>query len=68
MHDIELVQSGPALAGIITANHCVGGTRRVELALGAAHHVEIDLPLDHPAAEQTRIAFRLRCWQLFAAG
>ena len=66
-HDIELVQSGPAFRGSITGSRRVGGTRRVELALGNGHHAEIDLPFDHPALAQGQIAFRPLRWQLFGA-
>lgn len=65
-HDIELVESGAALAGVVVASRRVGGTRRVELEVGgAAHRVEIDLPFDHPAGERTQIAFRPKRWKLF---
>ncbi|MDB5473720.1 MAG: sulfate/molybdate transporter ATP-binding protein [Devosia sp.] len=68
-HDIELVESDASLAGVVASSRRVGGTRRVELDLdGAAHRVEIDLPLEHPAGERTRIAFRPKRWMLFPAG
>ncbi|MBU1336510.1 MAG: sulfate/molybdate ABC transporter ATP-binding protein [Alphaproteobacteria bacterium] len=67
-HDVELVEADAALSGLITTSRRVGGTRRVELALGSEdHRVEVDLPFDHPAAEQARIAFRPRRWKLFPA-
>jgi len=66
-HDVELVETGPALLGTVTASRRVGGTRRVELALDGGHHAEIDLPFDQPAAEHSRIAFRPRRWMLFPA-
>jgi len=65
-HDIELVDDGAALAGVVTASRRVGGTRRVELEIGGQKGaVEIDLPFDHPAGMKTRIAFRPRRWRLF---
>jgi sulfate/thiosulfate transport system ATP-binding protein len=65
-HDVELVEADAALAGVVTTSRRVGGTRRVDLAIGGGHHpVEIDLPFDHPAAEKTRLAFRPRRWKLF---
>jgi sulfate transport system ATP-binding protein len=65
-HDVELVETGPALAGVVVASRRVGGTRRVELEIGGdASRVEIDLPFDHPAGEKTRIAFRPKRWRLF---
>jgi len=66
-HDIDLVSAGPALVGTVRSSRRVGGTRRVELALPAGQQAEIDLPFDHPAIEQNRIAFRPRRWQLFPA-
>ncbi|UYN99143.1 MAG: sulfate/molybdate ABC transporter ATP-binding protein [Devosia sp.] len=67
-HDIELVEGDAALSGVVAGTRRVGGTRRVELDIGgAAHRVEIDLPFDHPAADQSRIAFRPKRWKLFPA-
>lgn len=65
-HDIELVDGGAGLAGVVASSRRVGGTRRVELDIGGAgHRVEIDLPFDHPAGERTQIAFRPKRWALF---
>ena len=65
-HDVELINDGPALAGVVAASRRVGGTRRVELEIGGeAQRIEIDLPFDHPAGEKTRIAFRPKRWRLF---
>jgi sulfate transport system ATP-binding protein len=65
-HDVELVDDGAALAGVVAASRRVGGTRRVELEIGGnAERVEIDLPFDHPAGMKTRIAFRPKRWRLF---
>ena len=65
-HDVELVEGDAALHGTVAGSRRVGGTRRVELDLaGAAHRVEIDLPFDHPAAEQSQISFRPKRWTLF---
>jgi len=67
-HDVELVEEGPSLAGVVATSRRVGGTRRVELEIGGAGHlVEIDLPFDHPAGEKSRIAFRPKRWTLFPA-
>ncbi len=67
-HDIELVEDGAALVGVVVAARRVGGTRRVELEIGGhPGRVEIDLPFDHPAGERTRIAFRPRRWRVFPA-
>ena len=68
-HDVELVPEGAAIAGVVAASRRVGGTRRVELEIGgAAQRVEIDLPFDHPAGEQTRIAFKPKRYRLYPAG
>ncbi|MCW5722036.1 MAG: sulfate/molybdate ABC transporter ATP-binding protein [Devosia sp.] len=67
-HDVELIESGPGLAGVVATSRRVGGTRRVELDVGGnKHRVEIDLPFDHPAGERTQIAFRPRHWRVFPA-
>ena len=43
-----------------------GGTRRVELEIGGDRdRVEIDLPVDHPAAQKSRVAFRPKRWKVF---
>jgi len=68
-HDVELVEDGAALAGVVAASRRVGGTRRVELEIGGLpERVEIDLPFDHPAGERTRIAFRPKRWRVFPQG
>jgi sulfate/thiosulfate transport system ATP-binding protein len=65
-HDVELVEDGAALAGVVASSRRVGGTRRVELEIGGhKERVEIDLPFDHPAGERTRIAFRPKRFRLF---
>jgi sulfate transport system ATP-binding protein len=64
-HDVDLVEDGAALAGVVAASRRVGGTRRVELEIGGKGRVEIDLPFDHPAGEKTRIAFRPKRWRLY---
>jgi sulfate transport system ATP-binding protein len=66
-HDVELVNEGAALAGVVAASRRVGGTRRVELEIGGdAQRIEIDLPFDHPAGEKTRIAFKPKRWKLYS--
>ena len=68
-HDVELVEDGAALAGVVVASRRVGGTRRVELEIGGLpERVEIDLPFDHPAGEKSRIAFRPKRWRVFPQG
>lgn len=65
-HDVELIEGGPGLAGVVATSRRVGGTRRVELDVGGGkHRVEIDLPFDHPAGERSQIAFRPKRWRVF---
>jgi sulfate transport system ATP-binding protein len=68
-HDVELLDGcGGCIAGTLAASRRVAGTRRVELEIGGAGHlVEIELPVDHPAAGKSRIAFRPRRWKVFPA-
>jgi len=66
-HDVELLEgSGGCIAGTVANSRRVAGTRRVELEIGGAQHrVEIELPVEHPAAGKSRIAFRPRKWKAF---
>lgn len=66
-HDIELVDGrGSCLVGTVTASRRVAGTKRVELEIGGEQHrAEIELPIEHPAANKSRIAFRPKCWKVF---
>ena len=66
-HDVELLDGcGGCIAGTLAASRRVAGTRRVELEIGGSRHlVEIELPVDHPAAGKSRIAFRPRRWKAF---
>ena len=68
-HDIELLDGcGGCIAGTVVASRRVAGTRRVELEIGGGRErVEIELPVDHPAAHKSRVAFRPRRWRVFAA-
>ena len=66
-HDIELLDGcSGCIAGTVVASRRVAGTRRVELEIGGQRlRVEIELPVDHPAAAKTRIAFRPKRWKAF---
>lgn len=66
-HEIELLEGcGGCIAGTVAASRRVAGTRRVELEVGGeGHRVEIELPIEHPAASKSRIAFRPRRWRVF---
>ena len=66
-HDIELLDGcGGCIAGTVVASRRVAGTRRVELEIGGARdRVEIELPVEHPAGTNGRIAFRPRRWRVF---
>jgi sulfate transport system ATP-binding protein len=66
-HDIELTDGcGGCIAGTVANSRRVAGTRRVELEVGGSREkVEIELPIDHPAAQKSRVAFRPKKWKLF---
>lgn len=66
-HDIDLLEGcGGCIAGTVVASRRVAGTRRVELEIGGSQHrVEIELPIDHPAANRSRVAFRPKRWKAF---
>jgi sulfate transport system ATP-binding protein len=66
-HDVELLDGcGGCIAGTVAASRRVAGTRRVELEIGGERQrVEIELPVGHPAAQQTRVAFRPRRYKVF---
>ena len=68
-HDVELLDGcGGCIAGTVAASRRVAGTRRVELEIGGERQrVEIELPVDHPAAQKSRVAFRPGRWKLFPA-
>ncbi len=68
-HHVELLDGcSGCIAGTVISSRRVAGTRRVELEVGAEQHrVEIELPVDHPAAQKSRVAFRPRRWKLFPA-
>ncbi|RWG58813.1 MAG: sulfate/molybdate ABC transporter ATP-binding protein [Mesorhizobium sp.] len=68
-HDVELLDGcSGCIAGTVAASRRVAGTRRVELEIGGERQrVEIELPVDHPAAQKSRVAFRPRRWKLFPA-
>jgi len=66
-HDVELLEGcGGCIAGTVAASRRVAGTRRVELEIGGERQrIEIELPVDHPAAAKSRVAFRPRKWAVF---
>jgi sulfate transport system ATP-binding protein len=66
-HDVELLdECNGCIAGTVVASRRVAGTRRVELEIGGARQlVEIELPVEHPAAQRSRVAFRPRRWKVF---
>jgi sulfate transport system ATP-binding protein len=68
-HDVELLDGcGGCIAGTVVNGRRVAETRRVELEIGGdRQRVEIELPIDHPAANRSRVAFRPRKWKLFPA-
>ena len=66
-HQIELVDDGsPCLVGKIIASRRMAGTRRLDLLVGSgSHHVEVDVPIEHPAGQQDMLTFRPKVWTLF---
>lgn len=66
-HDVELVEGcGGCIAGTVIASRRVAGVRRLELEIGGEQHrVEIEVPVDHPASNRSRLAFRPTCWKVF---
>lgn len=66
-HDVDFLDGCVGcLSGVVIGSRRLAGSRRVELELGGGRHrVEIDIPLDHPAALKTSISFRPRHWTLF---
>ncbi len=66
-HDVELLDGcGGCVAGTVVASRRSGGKRRVELEVGGARdRIEIEIPVEHPAAEKSRVAFRPRHWRVF---
>lgn len=68
-HDVDLLDGcGGCLSGVVVGSRRLAGSRRVELELGGGRHrVEVDLPLDHPAASKTALSFRPRHWVVYPA-
>lgn len=66
-HDVELRDGcGGCIAGTVAASRRIAGTRRVELEVGGARErVEIELPVEHSAGTNGRIAFRPKKWKVF---
>jgi len=69
-HDVDLLDGcGGCIAGTVAAGRRVAGTRRVELEIGGEQHrVEIEIPVENPAAARSRVAFRPKKWKVFPAG
>ena len=65
--EIELLEGcGGCIAGTVAASRRVAGTRRVELEIGGERQrVEIELPVGHPAHQQSRVAFRPHRYKVF---
>lgn len=66
--DAQLVEDAQALSGKVTACRRLAGTRIAEIDIsngGAAHHVEIEVPLDAPVSLGAELRFRPTRWTLF---
>ena len=67
-HEVEIVEDGTGIAGVVTASRRVEARRRVELDVGRQKtRVEIELPAETGASTGQRIVFRPRAWKLFSA-
>ncbi len=66
-HDVEIVSGpGPSIPGVIVGTRRHGGTRRIELEVGAARQrVEIDVPVETAIGQSGRLSLRPRRWSLF---
>jgi sulfate transport system ATP-binding protein len=69
-HQVEVVEEcAGCLVGRVVGSRRLAGVRRLDVELGGGRsRVEIDVPIDHPAAQRTGIAFRPRVWRIFAQG
>ncbi|WP_137044049.1 sulfate/molybdate ABC transporter ATP-binding protein [Pseudolabrys sp. FHR47] len=67
---VNLVPDGPgAIVGTIVSVHRSGGLRRAELLVGkGGHKIEVELPLDTPFDNTSRVPILPRYWQVFPAG
>ena len=67
-HDVELLEGcGGCIAGTVAASRRVAGTRHVELEIGGGRQrIEIELPVEHPAAQRSRVAFRPTRFKVFS--
>ncbi|WP_119256508.1 sulfate/molybdate ABC transporter ATP-binding protein [Shinella zoogloeoides] len=68
--DVVLVADpqAPALEGRVATSRRLAGTRIADIDIGragAAHHVEIEIPLDAQAANGSTLRFRPTRWKLF---
>jgi sulfate transport system ATP-binding protein len=68
-HDVEIVSGpGPSIPGVIVGSRRHGGTRRIEMEVGASRQrVEIDVPVDAAVGGTGRLLLRPRRWHLFPA-
>ncbi|MBT9371342.1 sulfate/molybdate ABC transporter ATP-binding protein [Rhizobium sp. CSW-27] len=66
-HDLELLTGcGGCFEGVVVGSRRLAGARRLEVELGGGRHrVEIDVPVDHPAAMKSGLNFRPRHWRVF---
>jgi len=66
--DVALTTEPEALCGKVTASRRLAGTRIAEIDIandGAAHHIEIEVPLHADAAIGSEIRFRPTRWKVF---
>jgi sulfate/thiosulfate transport system ATP-binding protein len=65
--DVELVEEGPSLKGMVVSVRRLAGTRIAEIdtGIGPEGFIEIDVPLDLAAEPGREISFRPTRWELF---
>jgi sulfate transport system ATP-binding protein len=68
-HDVDLSgDGGGALSGTVTLVRRNGGSRRIDVEIGAERHrVEVEAPADFTPALRSRISLRPRRWRLYTA-
>ena len=65
--DVELqADGGDSITGTIIAGRRSAGKRRIELEIAENRdRVEVEVPTDYPAIDQSELSFRPRYWKLF---
>lgn len=66
-HDVDFLEGcGGCFEGVVVGSRRLAGARRLEVELGGSRHrIEVDVPVDHPAAMKSGLNFRPRHWAVF---